>query len=30
MMIFRPIPREQRLKSLIRPIRPAAKPATAR
>lgn len=27
LMIFRPISREQRLKALLKPARPAAKPA---
>lgn len=30
LMIFRPVSREQRLKALLKPARPAAKPATAR
>ncbi len=27
LMIFRPVSREQRLKALLKPVRPAAKPA---
>jgi hypothetical protein len=29
MMIFRPVSREQRLKALLKPARPAVKPARA-
>lgn len=28
LMIFRPVSREQRLKALLKPARPAAKPAS--